>query len=58
MIDNHIPPPMFNLRILDDIIAYESDFNSNIFMDIILYKERDYTMTGKTKYMYFSETCQ
>ena len=69
-IDNHIPPPLFYLRILDDIIAgytspehsitycallkhatleytYESDLNSNIFMDIILYKGSDYTRTGK-----------
>ena len=69
-IDTHIPPPLFYLRILDDIIAgytstehsinysallqhvsleytYESDLNSNIFMDIIIYKGRDYALTGK-----------
>ena len=69
-IDNHISPPLFYLRILDDIIAgytstdhstsyctllkhasleytYESDPNSNIFMDIILYKGHDFALTGK-----------
>ena len=69
-IDTHISPPLFYLRILDDIIAgytstdhstsycallkhdsleytYESNNNSNIFMDIILYKGHDFTLTGK-----------
>jgi hypothetical protein len=69
-IDNNISPPLFYLRILDDIIAgytstdhstsyctllkhasleytYESDPNSNIFMDIILYKGHDFALTGK-----------